>query len=182
MSKPFQILALLLLVTSVFLDTQPADARTKKRPRPSEPIYRPVYKSTERDMSTFHSMGVGLILGEPTGVSGIYKLDPRNAFDVALGYSTIDSSHLQLHGDYLFIFPGMFNFQSYYFDPYFGGGVQYRGFDKTFFGVRVPLGVSTYFTTEKVWEGFAEIAPGFNFVSDTHFTFDIDIGARYYFF
>jgi hypothetical protein len=43
--------------------------------------------------------GIGLMVGEPTGISWTYHLSERNALDGALGFSPID--RLRLHVDYL---------------------------------------------------------------------------------
>ena len=45
--------------------------------------------------------GIGLIVGEPTGISGKYHLSDRNAIDGALGFSPFD--RMRLHVDYLWL-------------------------------------------------------------------------------
>jgi hypothetical protein len=47
------------------------------------------------------SFSIGLIVGEPTGISGKYQLSDRNAVDGALGFSPFD--RLRLHVDYLWL-------------------------------------------------------------------------------
>ena len=45
--------------------------------------------------------GLGVILGEPTGVSVKYWMTPWTAFDGALGWTFGKTNWVQLHGDYL---------------------------------------------------------------------------------
>lgn len=45
--------------------------------------------------------GIGLIVGEPTGISWKYNLSDRNALDGALGFSPFD--RMRLHVDYLWL-------------------------------------------------------------------------------
>ncbi|HEY8269587.1 MAG TPA: hypothetical protein VIG33_01760 [Pseudobdellovibrionaceae bacterium] len=47
------------------------------------------------------NFGLGIILGDPTGLSAKAKLDERHAIDGALAYSSGRHSGLQLHMDYL---------------------------------------------------------------------------------
>ena len=52
-------------------------------------------------MARAEDYAVGVILGDPTGLSVKMKLDDTNAVDGALAYSTGRYSGLQFHGDYL---------------------------------------------------------------------------------
>lgn len=47
------------------------------------------------------SFGLGLILGDPTGVSWKYHFHDRNAIDGAIGFSPFD--RMRIHVDYLWI-------------------------------------------------------------------------------
>ena len=47
------------------------------------------------------AFGIGLIVGEPTGISWKYQLSERNALDGALGFSPFD--RMRLHVDYLWL-------------------------------------------------------------------------------
>ena len=48
--------------------------------------------------------GLGLIIGDPTGLSGKGFVSETNAIDFAVGFSFIHGDHLQLHADYLWHF------------------------------------------------------------------------------
>src|SRR4051812_40427086 len=45
--------------------------------------------------------GIGLIIGEPTGISGKLYLQRRHAIDAAIGIGFIDGQGVHVHADYL---------------------------------------------------------------------------------
>ena len=50
---------------------------------------------------TQDDFGIGIILGEPTGLSLKYWLDEERAIDGAAAWSYSENDSFQLHGDYL---------------------------------------------------------------------------------
>lgn len=141
------------------------------------------------------SFGLGLILGEPTGITGKYWLQGPSALDGGIAYSYSDFFLLYL--DYLYHFPGAFGNSSEFVSeltPYVGGGgvlfIQTatdtnRAYfnsnqGSAGFGIRIPLGIE--WTPEKAPFGvFVEIAPGVGLVPATFGLFQAGIGARFYF-
>ncbi|MBU6409520.1 MAG: hypothetical protein KGR98_03940, partial [Verrucomicrobia bacterium] len=108
-------------------------------------------------------IGVGLILGEPVGVSAKYWLNDVMAVDAAAGVSSHSHSDLYVHADVLW-----HNFNVFNFAPvmgrmplYFGVGglLRFRNHGEgNDAGIRVPVGVSYMFDNIPV-DIFAEIAP-----------------------
>ena len=50
-----------------------------------------------------NGIGVGIIVGAPTGISGKYWIDKTNAIDAALGWDFLESaSRISFHADYLY--------------------------------------------------------------------------------
>ena len=47
-------------------------------------------------------IGIGVILGEPTGITGKFMIDDTNAIDVGAGWETSGDNRLHIYGDYLF--------------------------------------------------------------------------------
>ena len=126
--------------------------------------------------------GLGIIVGEPTGLSGKYWLDSVNAVDFAIGYSLVkDQRGFSLHADYLYnlgeIIP---NFEK--FPLYYGFGVRLRTKEHSegSFGARGVLGI-LWFNEKNRFDIFFEIAPVFNLLPSTSLSLDAGIGARYYF-
>src|SRR5262245_47616236 len=48
--------------------------------------------------------GLGIIIGDPTGVSGKYLVSPEFAVDGAIGFGLIGEGHLHMHVDFLWQF------------------------------------------------------------------------------
>ena len=65
--------------------------------------------------------GLGLIFGEPTGVSGKMWTSEQNALDAGFAYSFRRRGYLHLHTDYLWHFPNAFH-SSERFVPFAGIG------------------------------------------------------------
>ncbi|MBN1461709.1 MAG: hypothetical protein JXA57_19435 [Armatimonadetes bacterium] len=120
--------------------------------------------------------------GEPTGLSLKIWSGSRTAFDVAAGWSLIESDWIYAHGDYLWHrydlhldTPGALPF-------YFGIGarVLVHDGDDSRVGVRMPLGLN-YITSDRRFDFFVEVAPIVDLVPDTGFDVSGGVGARYYF-
>ena len=60
-----------------------------------------VLGGTVDDAWAQEGLGLGIILGEPTGISFKSWLSTTTAFDMAAAWSFVDEDALHLHGDYL---------------------------------------------------------------------------------
>jgi STE24 endopeptidase len=136
--------------------------------------------------------GVGVVLGEPTGLSGKLWRDRKHAFDAAFAYSFDD--FLLVSGDYLFHFDSSLQAD---FKPYVGiGGLFYvstlsdkhrrHGFgdDGTAAGIglRIPLGIEWLSRDPELPIGvYLEVVPGVGIVPNSFGFIEGGIGARYYF-
>lgn len=126
--------------------------------------------------------GLGVIIGEPTGLSAKYLLDENKALDFGLAYSFVQSVNaLSVHCDYIY-----HNYDVIKSDlripVYYGFGARFRvGNDsKNALGARGVLGI-LYLDEQYPFDVFAEIAPVFNLFPKTSLQVDLAIGARYYF-
>ncbi len=137
-------------------------------------------------------IGLGVILGEPTGVSFKTWIDDRTAIDAAAAWSFSENDSFQFHADYLihpFAMPkppeirGAVSF-------YFGIGGRFklkesknrdsRNENDDLLGIRFPVGFS-HLMAEAPVEFFAELVPVLDVVPDTDADLNAAIGARYYF-
>lgn len=137
-------------------------------------------------------IGVGVILGEPTGISVKKWIGKDRAIDAAAAWSFSENDSFQFHADYLVHNFGLLNTGSVggRLPAYFGVGgrlkLQNGDNDKgrnnhnALLGVRVPFGISYLFSKAPV-DIFAEIVPVLDVAPDTHFGLNGAIGARYYF-
>ncbi|MEJ2647970.1 MAG: DUF3996 domain-containing protein, partial [Sedimentisphaerales bacterium] len=109
--------------------------------------------------------GLGLILGEPTGLSLKYWFDEERAVDGALAWSLSDDDAFQMHADYLFHDYDLSNSNEW--PVYYGVGAllsfkhdegKHHDDHKTVFGFRFPIGMSYLFENNEPFELFFEIA------------------------
>ncbi len=126
------------------------------------------------------SFGIGIILGEPTGLSAKYWTSGVNAFDFGLGYSFEKNSNLHLHGDYLFHIDGVVK-ASERISIYYGPGIRLklREDNGSRLGVRGVLG-GFWIPRGSIVDVFVEIAPVMDLVPATKFSFDGGIGVRFF--
>jgi hypothetical protein len=125
-------------------------------------------------------MGVGLYLGQPTGVTAKKLISEKNAIDFGAGWNFGSNSVFNLFSDYLFTSKGGVYWNETPLDFYFGMGGRMKFDDEIELGVRIPLGLSAM-SDNKDMEYFGEIAPIFDFVPKTKFDLNLGIGMRYYF-
>jgi hypothetical protein len=126
--------------------------------------------------------GIGLMLGEPSGLSGKYWLSEETAFDFGLGGGFIgDGAGFAFHADYLYHINGLIKWK--YKTPfYYGFGLRMRfpSNSSMHLGVRGVAGLIFYLKDLPI-DLFFEVAPSFRLLPTTGIDFDIAIGSRYYF-
>ncbi len=143
------------------------------------------------------NFGLGIELGEPSGITAKLWLNQVNALDFGLSFSFDD--YFLIYADYLIHFNNAFGSSSQFVSeltPYVGVGGEiafansrYYYRDRHFFGysrdtigvgVRVPLGIE--WTPAKVPLGvFIQIVPGLTLIPRTGGIVEGSIGIRYYF-
>jgi hypothetical protein len=139
-----------------------------------------------------HGFGLGVILGEPSGLSAKYWTSRDNAFDFGLGFSVggdrityhgnyYGSSRIHFHADYLW---HSFNAirSTERFPLYYGIGARFNsggGYDGSF-GVRGVFGIA-WFPHSTPIDIFAELVPVFQLTPTAGLGFDAGVGIRYFF-
>jgi hypothetical protein len=126
--------------------------------------------------------GAGILIGEPTGLSGKYWLDESRALDFGLAYSFVHTHPaFSLHSDVIFhdsdIIKSQFRLPVYYG---FGIRIHFSNKDGNTFGARGVMGIAWLLDNEAL-DIFFEIAPVFNLFPETSLQLDFSIGSRYYF-
>lgn len=126
-------------------------------------------------------MGVGLMIGNPTGISGKYWLDDNKAIDAGLGASFGNHTDFSIHSDYLLHKENQFYFNEVYaLDLYYGIGGRMEFADEIELGARVPVGI-VHEIKEKSADVFAEVAPVLDFIGREGVELNLALGTRYYF-
>lgn len=125
--------------------------------------------------------GLGVSLGNPTGVNGKHWLTGDTAVDGGLGFSFGNNTDFSIHSDYLFHKKSSFFFNDVHaLDLYFGIGGRMEFSDDIELGVRVPVGL-VHELKEQNADIFGEVAPILDFVGRTGIELGLLAGARYYF-
>jgi hypothetical protein len=127
--------------------------------------------------------GIGIIFGEPTGVSFKFWTGRTIAIDAAAAWSFVDGGTFQVHGDLLFHSFDLFSVEKGRMALYYGFGGRFKTKDAngdTRLSFRVPLGISYEFERAPV-ELFMEIAPMLDLIPKTAGAIGGGIGFRYYF-
>lgn len=130
--------------------------------------------------------GFGIVLGDPTGLSMNYDLSRERSIDAGLAWSFGGDPGFEVHSDYLWHRDSVLRADKLIFDLHYGIGARLlslsdrHGTDRTRFGPRLPIGLSSSFNQRAI-EIFAEIALVMNVIPATTADFDFGIGARVYF-
>lgn len=131
-------------------------------------------------------LGIGFILGEPTGLSAKMWTGGNNALDAGLSWSFGSNSALHFHADYLIHRFDLIHVDSGRLPFYYGIGGRVRlqenalGESRNRIGVRIPVGLSYDFPNDPL-EVFFEIVPVLDLAPSTNFGGGGGIGMRYYF-
>lgn len=126
-------------------------------------------------------VGIGFMVGEPTGLSLKSWTGGNNAFDVGLAWSLGRYDAVNIHADYLWHNFELFNdIESGTLPFYYGiGGRLILADDDAVLGARVPVGLNYLFDDSPVGL-FLEVAPIFNLAPETDFDVDGALGVRFY--
>jgi hypothetical protein len=128
-----------------------------------------------------NEFGLGISLGNPTGLNGKYWLDQKRAVDGGLAWSLGKNSSLSIHSDYLLHKNSAFYFNDdYALDLYYGLGGRMEFSDDIELGVRVPVGLAHRLENAGA-DLFFEGAPIVDFIGKTGLEIHLLLGGRYYF-
>lgn len=123
--------------------------------------------------------GIGIMAGEPTGISSKYWLSKTTAADAGLAWS-IDS-YLHIHADFLMHKYDLINVSKGELPVYIGLGARILLTEPDLsIGIRVPLGLDYQFSGAP-FDLFFEVVPILNLTPATEFDFNAAIGFRYFF-
>ena len=138
--------------------------------------------ATGADAKDRKKWGIGVIAGEPTGLTLKYMFDNTMGIDVGAGWSTSSDDEYQIYGDFLYHIYDLLMPGTGQLPLYFGGGLSYLKRDNLDdeFGIRIPVGVEYLFKRVPL-AAFAELVPVLNLTPDTDFDMQGGIGIRFQF-
>ena len=129
--------------------------------------------------------GIGIVAGEPSGLSGKIFVDDVHAFATGLSFSFVDDT-LHVQGDYLIHLRGRLSgFEGGDWIPYFGLGGSFGIWQRKRQGdggmsARFPGGLTVHLDALPV-DLFVELVPAMMVIPETRFELQGAIGGRYYF-
>jgi len=128
-----------------------------------------------------HGLGLGIILGEPTGISLKNWLDRSTAIDFAIAWSFDGKGSFSIHGDYLSHHFKLIQVDSGSLPFYYGigGSIKFQH-DDARLGARVPLGLNYHFENLTL-DLFLEFVPVLLLLPKTDFDINASVGIRYFF-
>jgi len=126
--------------------------------------------------------GIGIILGEPTGVDGKLFLTPSNAVEGAVAWSLSGNNNIHIQAEYLYHRYDLISVKKGQMPLFFGvgGRVIFRENAKDVIGVRIPVGLAYEFEGAP-FDVFGEIVPILDLTPDTDFDLEGAIGGRFWF-
>ncbi len=133
-------------------------------------------------------LGIGVMVGEPTGLSLKSWINEENAFDVGLAWSLGRYDAVNIHADYLWHSYDVFDDVEEGSLPLYygvGGRIVFSddypdpGDSNVVIGIRGPVGINYLFEESPIGL-FLEIAPILNLTPETDFDLDGALGIRLY--
>ncbi|HEV8538494.1 MAG TPA: hypothetical protein VGR15_06160 [Bacteroidota bacterium] len=126
-------------------------------------------------------VGLGIIIGEPTGFSFKGWLDSRSAIDIGLAWSFVREGSFHIHADYLYhsfhVFETTENVPLYFG---VGGRIKTGRDTDARVGVRGVIGIGYLFKDAPV-DLFLEVAPIIDLTPSTDLQVNAGFGARFFF-
>lgn len=124
--------------------------------------------------------GLGIIVGEPTGISAKQWLSQRTALDLGLAWSFRRSGFFHVHADYLWHFPDAIRAQEQLV-LYAGLGGRFGAVSHdALFGLRIVGGLAFWPRGAPI-DLFLEFAPILDLVPATELSANGGIGIRFFF-
>ena len=129
-----------------------------------------------------NGLGVGVIVGEPTGISIKKWIGETWAVDAAAAWSFSGNESFQFHADYLIhnFFLRLPKDFIGRLPVYYGVGCRIKLDEDALVGIRIPFGISYLFAHAPV-DLFVEVVPILDVTPDTDLDINAAIGVRFYF-
>jgi hypothetical protein len=126
--------------------------------------------------------GLGIIVGEPTGITGKLFTSETTAISGAAAWSLGGSDRFHIQVDYLMHRYDPIRVEQGRAPIYFGlgGRIVLRNDKDTRVGLRIPVGVAYEFENAP-FDTFLELAPVLDIAPSTDFFLEGTIGGRFYF-
>jgi hypothetical protein len=128
----------------------------------------------------YRGFGLGIILGEPTGISAKLTTNHISALDFAAAWSFKDQGHLLLQVDHIWQNFDLIQVPSGRLPLYYGIGGRVIFSNDPLVGIRIPIGLDYQFEREPL-DIFIEIVPILDIIPATKFNMGGGLGVRFWF-
>lgn len=135
--------------------------------------------SSQAAQATSKGIGLGFVLGDPTGLSGRMWQGPSNAIDITVGFS-FGGENLMVMGNYLWLNNDLIPIPSGKMPLYYGPGAAVYFSDNPALGLNVKVGLA-YLLADAPLDFFIEIGPELVIGSSMDGSAIAGLGARFYF-
>jgi hypothetical protein len=135
------------------------------------------------------NLGLGAVIGSPTGLSLKYILAKQSAFSAHAGWSFIGTRGVHLTGDYQYLFPMVIETAEGAsisdLTPYIATGGRFRfkeeeGTDESEFHLGLRIGGGVEYVVSKLGI-FLELVPVVDLIPETVMDFEYGLGFLFYF-
>jgi hypothetical protein len=127
--------------------------------------------------------GLGIMAGEPTGISFKYWFSATSAIDGGTAWSFYNHPSMHLHADYLWHKFDLIPVGKGELPLFFGAGSRLKihtDEEHSEFGIRFPVGLA-YIFADGQFDTFTEFVPVMDLFPATEFGLNAAIGIRIYF-
>lgn len=124
--------------------------------------------------------GIGLIVGEPTGISFKKFIGGNKAVDGAMAWSFRRPESFHIHADLLWHNYDLLQVNTGKMALYYGVGGRLRFAEDPQLGLRIPVGL-TYLFDGAPFDVFLEVVPILDLIPATDVEFNGALGGRFYF-
>ncbi len=124
--------------------------------------------------------GLGIVAGQPSGVSGKLWLGPANALDFILGFSILGDDHISMNVDYVWHEWNLIPVRRGRMPLYYGMGLWTNISNNPYVGGRGVVGLEYLFPSAPL-DVFLEIGPGIAILPNTSVAISAGLGMRYFF-
>jgi hypothetical protein len=126
-------------------------------------------------------VGLGFIVGDPTGISGKIWLSDINALDFIAGFGTFHNDYIELRADYVWHEFSLFPVKSGQLPLYYGMGLGTAiGNRASLLSVRGVVGIEYLFAAAPL-DVFLELGPGAAIIPNSRVDFTAGLGMRFFF-
>ncbi|MGH7493065.1 MAG: hypothetical protein ACREOO_11790 [bacterium] len=124
--------------------------------------------------------GLGVILGEPSGISGKSWMTKKTALAGAVAWSLERDEALHVHLDHLFHDFDSMPVEQGTLALYYGFGGRIKFADESTISIRIPIGLNYLFASAPM-DLFLEVVPMLDLIPKTEVNLNGGIGIRYFF-